>query len=193
MHKVRRLQLDGLFDGQLEIGRSDGAKSSHAERLGEGLEIGIGEVRANETAAEVLLLDAADITEQRIVEHDWRHREARPSPYTVAVLASGSLSHKLTPFAETGDDRWDQMGGEFNRQMDLRVLELWREGRFAEFVHMLADYSTKCNGEALMADTHMLFGLLGWDGFHGSAEELCPYFPSSGSGRINVEFHLPER
>ena len=41
-----------------------------------------------------------------------------------------------------------------------------------------------------MADTHMLFGLLGWDKFAGEAEELSPYFPSSGSGQVNVEFHL---
>jgi 3,4-dihydroxyphenylacetate 2,3-dioxygenase len=42
-----------------------------------------------------------------------------------------------------------------------------------------------------MADTAMLFGLLGWDRFDGEAEELCDYFPSSGSGQISVEFHLP--
>ena len=108
----------------------------------------------------------------------------------VAVLASGSLSHKLVPNELVGRGQWDVEGSEFNRQMDLRVLDLGREGRFAEFCRMLPDYATKCNGEALMADTIMLFGLLGWDKYAGSAEELCPYFPSSGSGQINVEFHL---
>ena len=108
----------------------------------------------------------------------------------VAVLASGSLSHKLVSNKEVGDGQWDVMSSEFNRQMDLRVLELWKERRYGEFVRMLPDYCTKCNGEALMADTAMLFGLLGWDAYNGQAEQLCDYFPSSGSGQVNVEFHV---
>jgi 3,4-dihydroxyphenylacetate 2,3-dioxygenase len=55
---------------------------------------------------------------------------------------------------------------------------------------MLPDYAVKCNGEGGMADTIMLFGALGWDGFGGAAEQLCEYFPSSGSGQVNVEFHV---
>ena len=117
-------------------------------------------------------------------------RAIERSPLRVAVLASGSMSHKLVSNAQVGDGQWDRVGSEFNRQMDLRVLDLWRERRYGEFVRMLGDYSTKCNGEALMADTHMLFGLLGWDAFAGEAEELCPYFPSSGSGQVTVQFHL---
>ena len=41
-----------------------------------------------------------------------------------------------------------------------------------------------------MVDTHMLFGALGWDSYDGEAEVLGPYFPSSGSGQVTVEFHL---
>lgn len=108
----------------------------------------------------------------------------------VAVLASGSMSHKLVPNEQVGNGQWEQVGSEFNRQVDLRVLDLWKERRYAEFVRMLPEYSTKCNGEALMADTHMIFGLLGWDDYKGETELLCPYFPSSGSGQIVAEYHL---
>lgn len=108
----------------------------------------------------------------------------------VAVIASGSLSHKLIANNEVGDDQWDSPAPEFNRQMDIRVLQMWEERRYAEFCRMLPDYSTKCNGEALMSDTHMLFGLLGWDGYTGKTEIISPYFPSSGAGQINAEFHL---
>jgi len=117
-------------------------------------------------------------------------RAIEASPSRVAVLASGSLSHKLVSNEQVGDGQWDVVGSEFNRQVDLRVLDLWRERRYAEFCRMLPEYSTKCNGEGLMVDTHMLFGLLGWDRYAGQAEELCPYFPSSGSGQITVEFHI---
>ena len=42
-----------------------------------------------------------------------------------------------------------------------------------------------------MADTAMLFGVWSWDHYGGAAEQLCDYFPSSGSGQVTVEFHLP--
>ena len=108
----------------------------------------------------------------------------------VAVLASGSLSHKVVSNRQVGENQWDMMSSEFNRQMDLRVLELWGARRYREFVDLLPEYATKCSGEALMADTAMLFGLLGWEHYDGAAEQLCDYFPSSGTGQVNVEFHL---
>jgi 3,4-dihydroxyphenylacetate 2,3-dioxygenase len=112
------------------------------------------------------------------------------SDANVAVLASGSLSHKVISNRQVGEGQWDVVSSEFNRQMDLRVLELWGSGRYREFVGLLPEYATKCSGEALMADTAMLFGLLGWESYHGTAEQLCDYFPSSGTGQVNVEFHL---
>lgn len=129
------------------------------------------------------------------VEENRRFGEAarcaiQRSDSKVAVLASGSLSHKLVRNKDVGDGQWDVMGSEFNRQMDLRVLDLWKERRYREFVRMLPDYTTKCSGEALMADTAMLFGLLGWDAYKGEAEQLCDYFPSSGSGQVTVDFHV---
>ena len=117
-------------------------------------------------------------------------RAIKASGRKVAVLASGSLSHKLVANEQVGDNQWQQVGSEFNRQVDLRVLDLWKERRYAEFVRMLPEYSTKCNGEALMVDTHMIFGLLGWDKYEGETEILCPYFPSSGSGQVVCEYHL---
>ncbi len=129
------------------------------------------------------------------VEENRRFGEACAKAITasdrkVAALASGSLSHKLVSNDQVGDNQWGQVGSEFNRQVDLRVLDLWKERRYAEFVRMLPEYSTKCNGEALMVDTHMIFGLLGWDKYAGETEILCPYFPSSGSGQIVCEYHL---
>jgi len=108
----------------------------------------------------------------------------------VAVLASGSLSHRLWPNKKLGPEAWTSVASEFNRQVDLRVLELWQNRRYREFIDMLPDYATKCNGEGGMADTIMLFAALGWDDYRGAAEQLCDYFPSSGSGQVNVEFHV---
>jgi len=117
-------------------------------------------------------------------------RAIAQSDERVAVLASGSLSHRLWPNRNLGPDAWTSVASEFNRQVDLRVLELWQQRRYREFIDMLPDYATKCNGEGGMADTIMLFAALGWYDYHGAAEQLCDYFPSSGSGQVNVEFHV---
>ncbi len=117
-------------------------------------------------------------------------RAVGKSKSKVAILASGSLSHQLFPNDQLGPEAWNRISSEFNRQMDLRVLDLWKERRYAEFCAMLPDYTRKCSGEALMTDTAMLFGALGWDRYQGKSEQLCDYFPSSGSGQVTVEFHV---
>src|SRR5512138_2322353 len=127
--------------------------------------------------------------ESRILGEATR-RAIERSGERVAVIASGSLSHRLWPNRKLGPEAWTSVASEFNRQVDLRVLELWQRRRYREFIDMLPDYAVKCNGEGGMADTIMLFAALGWDSFDGEAEQLCEYFPSSGSGQVNVEFHV---
>jgi 3,4-dihydroxyphenylacetate 2,3-dioxygenase len=129
------------------------------------------------------------LEESRVLGEATR-RAIEVSNERVAVIASGSLSHRLWPNKNLGPEAWTTIASEFNRQVDLRVLDLWRERRYREFLDMLPDYALKCNGEGGMADTIMLFAALGWSDYRGQAEQLCDYFPSSGSGQVNVEFHL---
>lgn len=105
----------------------------------------------------------------------------------VAVYASGSFSHAFADNA-VSHEYLNKVNGEFNRQMDLRVMELWEEGDWDDFLEMLPDYAKKCLGECGMIDTAMLFGVLGWKGYQGSAEVLTPYFGSSGTGQAIVDF-----
>jgi 3,4-dihydroxyphenylacetate 2,3-dioxygenase len=107
----------------------------------------------------------------------------------VALLASGSLSHRFLPNdrAEAG---LNEVSSTFNREVDLRVLDMWRGGRIADFLALLPDYATHCSGEAGMGDTAMLFGALGWERYRGRGELLGEYFGSSGTGQCNVEFAL---
>ena len=107
------------------------------------------------------------------------------------MLASGSLSHKIWEnelYAENNGTF--TISREFNRQVDLRVMDLWQQGEYATFLKMLPEYAQLCAGEGGMHDTAMLFGALGWDQYQGKAEVLTPYFPSSGTGQTNVQFHL---
>jgi 3,4-dihydroxyphenylacetate 2,3-dioxygenase len=107
----------------------------------------------------------------------------------VALLASGSLSHQFWPNAVSAEGL-TTVNTEFNRQVDLRVLELWQAGRIAEFLAMLPEYAQRCHGECAMIDTATLFGALGWDAYRGRGEVVGAYFGSSGTGQCNVDFTL---
>ena len=117
-------------------------------------------------------------------------REAiEKSSNKVAVLASGSMSHRFNDNAGAGD-RIFQYSDEFFRQVDLRVVDLWREGNWKDFTAMLPEYAVRCIGEGGMHDTAMLLGMLGWDKYSGKAEIITELFPSSGTGQLNAIFPL---
>ncbi|UCV11865.1 3,4-dihydroxyphenylacetate 2,3-dioxygenase [Dechloromonas denitrificans] len=103
----------------------------------------------------------------------------------VAIVASGSMSHQIweNRLVEQG---FNSISREFNKQVDLRVLQLWENGEWDTFLRMLPEYAQYCTGEGKMHDTAMLFGAIGWDQFAGKAEVVCPYFESSGTGQVVV-------
>ena len=105
----------------------------------------------------------------------------------VALLASGSLSHRIWPNADV-DNGMFEVSRPFNRFVDRMVLDMWAEGRIADFVDMLPDYADNCSGEGHMHDTAMLLAALGWDAYDGKAEVLTDWFASSGTGQCNVVF-----
>jgi 3,4-dihydroxyphenylacetate 2,3-dioxygenase len=70
--------------------------------------------------------------------------------------------------------------------LDRRVIQLWQEGRWAEFCSVLPEYASKGHGEGFMHDTAMMLGALGWSDYDGKAEVVTPYFGASGTGQINV-------
>ena len=109
----------------------------------------------------------------------------------VAVLASGSLSHRFND-NNSPEAAMHQISREFFRQVDLRVVELWRQGDWKSFCAMLPEYADLCVGEGGMHDTAMLLGLLGWDGYDKPVEIVTDYFTSSGTGQINAIFPVPD-
>ena len=106
---------------------------------------------------------------------------------TVAVFASGSLSHHFADHG-TAPDFMHKVWDPFLEQVDRRVVQLWEQGDWKTFVGMLPMYADKCWGEGDMHDTAMLLGLLGWDRYEAPAEIITPYFGSSGTGQINAVF-----
>ncbi len=116
---------------------------------------------------------------RRAIENDYDGK--------VAVLASGSLSHR---FAQNGQSEGylHKVWSPFLEEFDHNVVKMWEAGDWATFVGLLPEYATKCHGEGFMHDTAMLLGVLGWDEYKGRAEVITPYFGSSGTGQINAVF-----
>lgn len=107
----------------------------------------------------------------------------------VLLVASGSLSHKIWANKDyAANNGTFTISSEFNRQMDLHVLDMWQRGDHATFLRMLPEYARHCSGEGSMHDTAMLYGTLGWDDYTGKCEVVTEYFPSSGTGQTNVIF-----
>lgn len=107
----------------------------------------------------------------------------------VLLVASGSLSHRIWPNRDyAANNGTFTISSEFNRQMDLHVLDMWQRGDHAAFLKMLPEYAQYCCGEGAMHDTAMLYGALGWDRYTAKCEVVTPYFPSSGTGQTNVIF-----
>jgi 3,4-dihydroxyphenylacetate 2,3-dioxygenase len=119
----------------------------------------------------------------------WAFRRAIEDHYdgTVAVFASGSLSHR---FAQNGtaDAYRDKMWSPFLERLDHDVVGMWQRGEWADFCDMLPEYASKGHGEGFMHDTAMLLGALGWGHYDRGVEVVTPFFPSSGTGQINAVF-----
>lgn len=129
-----------------------------------------------------------DHEESRIVGEAIR-KAVEASDSRVLLLASGSLSHKIWSNRDYAPNNGTfTISSEFNRQVDLMVLNMWKRGDHATFLKMLGDYAKHCSGEGSMHDTAMLYGALGWDAYAGKCEVVTEYFPSSGTGQTNVIF-----
>lgn len=124
----------------------------------------------------------------------WAIREAIEKHYdgTVAVLASGSLSHR---FAQNGlaPEYANKIWSPFLETLDNQVVEMWRNAEWKTFCEMLPEYAAKGHGEGFMHDTAMLLGALGWSEYDQPAEIVTPYFGSSGTGQINAIFPVSEQ
>lgn len=120
-------------------------------------------------------------------------REAIEQDYDgkVAILASGSLSHRFTD-SHVAQDYLHKVWSPFYEQVDHHVVGMWQRGEWDTFVEMLPEYAEKCFGEGGMHDTAMLLGALGWDQYKGKAEVITPYFGSSGTGQINAILPVTE-
>lgn len=110
---------------------------------------------------------------------------------TFAILASGSLSHRIHDSGSFTFESFFTISNEFYRQVDLRAVDLWKAGRWKEFTDMLPLYAQLCHGEGMMHDTAMLLGALGWDSYDGAAEIITDYFAAAGTGQINAVLPLP--
>ncbi len=119
----------------------------------------------------------------------WAIRRAIEDHYdgTVAIFASGSLSHR---FAQNGlaPEYGFKIWSPFLEALDRDVVRMWQAGEWKNFCGMLPEYAAKGHGEGFMHDTAMLLGALGWSAYDDQADVVTPYFGASGTGQINAIF-----
>jgi 3,4-dihydroxyphenylacetate 2,3-dioxygenase len=119
----------------------------------------------------------------------WAIRRAIEDHYdgTVAIFASGSLSHR---FAQNGlaPEYGFKVWSPFLEALDRDVVRMWQAGEWKNFCGMLPEYAAKGHGEGFMHDTAMLLGALGWSAYDGKVDVVTPYFGASGTGQINAIF-----
>jgi 3,4-dihydroxyphenylacetate 2,3-dioxygenase len=119
----------------------------------------------------------------------WAIRRAIEDHYdgTVAIFASGSLSHR---FAQNGlaPEYGFKIWSPFLEALDRDVVRMWQAGEWKNFCGRLPEYAAKGHGEGFMHDTAMLLGALGWSAYDGQADVVTPYFGASGTGQINAIF-----
>lgn len=197
-HMLQGMAYD--YQGDPDLGHliAEEATADHIRAIChevEGLNVEYGTLvpmrHANKFGAKVLSIAANQFSDP-LENRDFGQavlRAIKKSDRRVAFLASGSLSHAFAP-NRISQDYLNKISDEFYKQVDLRVLQLWTNGDISTFLNMLPTYADKCIGEGAMADTAMLFGVLGWDQYHGKGEILCDYFPSSGTGQCIVDFPL---
>ena len=119
----------------------------------------------------------------------WAIRRAIEDHYdgTVAILASGSLSHR---FAQNGlaPEYAFKLWSPFLEHLDREVIRMWQAAEWADFCALLPEYAAKGHGEGFMHDTAMLLGALGWSAYDAPVEIVTPYFGASGTGQLNAIF-----
>ncbi|MEZ5714255.1 MAG: 3,4-dihydroxyphenylacetate 2,3-dioxygenase [Paracoccaceae bacterium] len=129
-----------------------------------------------------------DHDESRIVGQAIR-QAVEASDSKVLLVASGSLSHQMWSNKDYAPNNGTfNISSKFNEAVDRMVLEMWKAGEHAKFLEILGDYAIRCSGEGSMHDTAMLYGALGWDAYDKPCEVVTDYFPSSGTGQVNVIF-----
>jgi 3,4-dihydroxyphenylacetate 2,3-dioxygenase len=128
-----------------------------------------------------------DLAESMRFGQALRHAIEKHYDGTVAVLASGSLSHH---FANNGSapEFMHKIWNPYLETMDRSVVALWEKGDWPTFIDLLPMYNESCFGEGGMHDTAMLLGTLGGRNYDQGVEVITPYFASSGTGQINAIF-----
>lgn len=75
MNQRGRTQGESRPQSAFQFGCVAGAEGGHAKAFGQRHEVGVGEVGGDQSIAEPLGLDAADVAEGAVVEHDHHHRQ----------------------------------------------------------------------------------------------------------------------
>ncbi|WP_063677312.1 hypothetical protein [Bradyrhizobium neotropicale] len=112
----------------------------------------------------------------------------------VAVLGSGAMSHRFHPFDKIVSPlslsyKPHGISSKEAYEYDMRVLELWKEGRHADVLERYPDYM-RFFPEAWFGHYLIMLGALGGADFKGAGRPMSRYENQVGTGNIHVWFEV---
>jgi len=111
----------------------------------------------------------------------------------VALIGSGGMSHRFWPMdtiLQHGSfDPQDVISAEA-RDMDLRILDLWRDGHHAGVIELYPEYRQRCHPEGFFAHYLTLVGAIGGRDCKARGRQLSDYENAVGTGQVHVLFDL---
>ncbi|UGY16264.1 hypothetical protein HAP48_0048680 [Bradyrhizobium septentrionale] len=112
----------------------------------------------------------------------------------VAIFGSGAMSHRFHPFdkivsAISLSYQPHGISSTDAYEYDMRVLELWKEGRHADVLERYPDYM-RFFPEAWFGHYLIMLGALGGAKFKGAGHPMSRYENHVGTGNIHVWFDV---
>ena len=109
----------------------------------------------------------------------------------VAILGSGGMSHEFWPLATIREHfAYDPQHviSSAARELDQRILALWRAGDHAAVLELYPQYLAGCQPEGRFAHYLIALGALGGRACRTPGEQLSSYENAVGTGQVHVLF-----
>jgi len=110
----------------------------------------------------------------------------------IALVGSGGMSHRFWPMdviLQHGTFHTDDLISPEARDIDLRILGLWRDGHHAAVLDLLPEYQ-RFHPEGFFAHYLTLIGAIGGRDCKAPGRQLSEYENAVGTGQVHVWFEL---
>jgi 3,4-dihydroxyphenylacetate 2,3-dioxygenase len=120
-------------------------------------------------------------------------RAIKKSGRRVVFVASGGFSHTFWPFDTIHSHASaspEEISSPINRQYDLKIIDLLKQGRHADIIVLAEEFREKCSPEGRFAHYLMMLGALGQASFTSPGLQYGDYEAAIGTGQAIFWFDV---